>query len=187
MPLPLPDDHDFLFHLTAQVTLIMYTHIVDYKTTRVLIRNVSDRLLQILRYYKLGHIINISYKKCFLAKLKITFNSAIFLPTDQPYFNLHFHIIASTANASIEIQLNNGMRLYGDTEAVKEIVQLVAKYLSIMEYEDFMRILLEYCINIFLKSGWESKLSTIKQRVYPFGNNVCHVVDKIFDKIFCQN
>lgn len=44
---PLSDNRDFLFHLTTQTNLTMYTHIVDYETSKVLVRNTSNQPLHI--------------------------------------------------------------------------------------------------------------------------------------------
>lgn len=42
LPVPLPDDRDFLFHPATQTNLTLYTHIVDHETSKVLVRNTSD-------------------------------------------------------------------------------------------------------------------------------------------------
>lgn len=47
-PVSLPDDRDFLFHLTTQANLTFYTHIVDHTITKILVSNTSDCLLRIL-------------------------------------------------------------------------------------------------------------------------------------------
>lgn len=35
-----------------------------------------------------------------------------------------------------------------------------------------------------LKSGWEAKVSAIKPRIYPLGNETCQLVDEMFDKMY---
>ena len=85
----------------------------------------------------------------------------------------------------METQLDNGVRVYGDEAAVREISELVAQYLSIWESEGFMQISPERWMKVHLKPGWESKVFAIKPRVYPLGNDSCHVVDKTFDKMHC--
>lgn len=69
----LPDDRDFLFHPATQTNLTLYTHIVDHETTKVLVRNTSDRPLRISRQQKLGHIVDIHYDNCFLVDAKSAF------------------------------------------------------------------------------------------------------------------
>lgn len=39
---PLPDDRNFLFHLTAQTNLMMFVHIIYHDTKKVLVKNNSD-------------------------------------------------------------------------------------------------------------------------------------------------
>ena len=41
-------------------------------------------------------------------------------------------------------------------------------------------------MKILLKSGWEAKVSAIKPRVYPLGNNARRLVDDTFDEIHKQ-
>lgn len=36
---------------------------------------------------------------------------------------------------------------------------------------------------ISLKLSWEAKVSTIKPRVYPLGNEACQLIDETFDEI----
>lgn len=39
---PLLDNQDFLFHLTAQANLTLYTHIVNHETSKILVKNAFD-------------------------------------------------------------------------------------------------------------------------------------------------
>ncbi len=72
-PVPLLDDRDFLFYLTIRTNLTLYIHIVDHKTLKVLVKNMSDQLLRISHWQKLGYIIDICYDNCFLANAKAVF------------------------------------------------------------------------------------------------------------------
>ena len=78
------------------------------------------------------------------------------------------------------------MRVYGDEAAIREISELVAQYPSIWESEGFVQISPERWMKVHLKPGWESKVSAIKPRVYPLGNNSRRVVDEIFDEMHRQ-
>ena len=73
LTVPFPDNRDFLFHPATQTNLLLYTHILDHKTLKVLVRNTSDQPLRIAHRQKLGHIVNISYNNCFLADADSTF------------------------------------------------------------------------------------------------------------------
>lgn len=45
---------------------MLYSHIVDYKILKILIKNIFDQLLHIFRRHKLGHLFDIAYNNCFL-------------------------------------------------------------------------------------------------------------------------
>ena len=125
-PVSLPDDRDFLFYPTTQSNLTLYVHIVDHMTTKIIVSNTSDCPLRIPRHQKLGHIIDICYENCFLADAQATFDSAAFPPRAQPFFDLHAGIALALIDTVMEIQLDNGVRVYGDRAAVREISELVA-------------------------------------------------------------
>lgn len=40
-------------------------------------------------------------------------------------------------------------------------------------------------MKIPFKPGWKAKLSTIKPKVYPLGNEAHQLVDKTFDEMHC--
>lgn len=40
---PLPDNRDFLFYPIIQPNLTLYTHIIDYETSKVFVKNPFDR------------------------------------------------------------------------------------------------------------------------------------------------
>lgn len=127
-PISPPDNRNFLLHLIIQANLTLYAHIVDYITTKILVSNISDPLLHILQHQKLGHIVDICYKNCFLANIQAIFNSAVFLPKAQSFFNLYAGIALAPTDTDIpmETHLNNGIEVYRDKAAVREISELVA-------------------------------------------------------------
>lgn len=131
VPVPLLDDRDFLFHPTTQANLTLYTHIIDYETSKVLIRNTSDCPLRIPRRYKLGHVVDIAYDKCFLVDTQATFHLAAFPPAALPFLDLGAEPTLAPRNGLMETQLNNGVRVYRDSAAMKEISKLVVEYPSI--------------------------------------------------------
>lgn len=77
-PVSLPDNCNFIFHPTIQANLILYTHIINYTTTKILVSNTSDCPLCIPQHQKLSHIVNICYENCLLADAQVTFDSAAF-------------------------------------------------------------------------------------------------------------
>lgn len=153
LPVPLLDDWNFLFHLATQTNLTLYIHIIDYKTSKVLVRNTFDWLLRISRWQKLGYIVDIRYNNCFLADTKSAFQSATILPRIQPLFEQKPSLAPNPTEYSMETKLHNRIRVYGNIYAVAQLAQLVTKYLSIWEFESFMQILPERWMKVSLKSS----------------------------------
>lgn len=56
---PLPDNRDFLIHLTAQTNLTLFVHIIHHEIPKTLVKNTSNQPLHILRCQKVGHVVNI--------------------------------------------------------------------------------------------------------------------------------
>lgn len=133
--------------------MTLYVHIVDHTTTKILVSNTFDRLLRIPRHQKLGHIVDICYKNCFSADAQATFDSAAFPPRAQPFFDLHAGVALAPTDTLMEMQLDNGMRIYGDEVAIREISELVAKYPTIWESEGFVQIPPEHWMKVQLKPG----------------------------------
>lgn len=140
LPVSLPNNRDFLFHLATQTNLMLYMHIVDHETLKVLVRNTSDQSLRILRWQKLGHIIDIYYDNCFLANADSTFQFATCLSRIQLFFKQEPSLAPNPIKHLMETKLHNGVRIYKDTHAVAQLAQLVNKYPSIWESEGFMQI-----------------------------------------------
>ena len=86
----------------------------------------------------------------------------------------------------METVLENGIRVFGDTDAVKQISDLVAEYPSIWESQGFVQIPPERWMKVPLKPGWETKVSAIKPRVYPLGNDARRLVDDTFNELYQQ-
>ena len=118
LPLPLPDDRDFLFHPTAQANLTLFAHIMHHDTKKVLVRNTSDRPLRISRHQRLGHVVDIRYNNCFLADTKTAFDSATILPQTAPFFEHGLSCTPTFTDPSMVTILENGVRVYGDKHAV---------------------------------------------------------------------
>ena len=182
---PFSDDRDFLFHPIAQPNLTLFAHIMHHDTRKVLVRNTSDRPLRISRRQKLGHVVDIRYDNCFLANFESAFHSATVPLQTTPFFEHELFWAPTPIDPSMEITLDNGVRVYGNEHVVTLLSQLVAECSSIRESEGFVWIQSERWIKMPLKPGWEAKVSAIKPRVYPLGNEARQLVDKTFDKMHC--
>lgn len=131
LPVPLSDNKNFLFHPTAQPSLMLFAHIIYHDTKKILVKNSSDHPLHISRYQKMGHVVNIRYDNCFFADAKSAFDSATVPPQTVPFFEHELSTTPTAINLSMKTTLANGVRVYGDKYEVTLLTQLVAEYFSI--------------------------------------------------------
>ncbi len=184
--LPLPDDCDFLFHSAIQPRLTLFTHIVNYRISKVLVRNASNESLRIPYRHKLGHLIDIAYDNYFLTDTQSALDVATFPPSSYqpPSCSVDSPFLAT--NPSMETVLDNRVKEYGDTGIAKQIANLVVEYPTISESKGFVQIPPERWMTVPLKMGWESKVLAIKPQIYLLGNEARHVIDNTFDEMHRQ-
>ncbi len=138
VPLTLPDDQDFLFHPVTQANLTLFTHLVNHQTSKILVKNTSSQVLHILRRHKLGHLVNIAYKNCFLVNIHSAFDAVISPPLSEHLSDHNSSPFLLSTDPSLEIVLSNGVKVYGDATAVKQIAELVVEYITIWESHSFV-------------------------------------------------
>lgn len=134
----LPDNREFLFYLVAQANLTLFAHIINRETIKVLFGNTSDRLLCISRQQKLGHFVDIRYNNCFLVEVKFALHFEVFSLRVLAFFKLEYFCTPTPTDSSMKTRLDNGVRVYGDKQAVVLVVYLIAKYLMIWELGGFV-------------------------------------------------
>lgn len=81
--LPLPDDQNFLFQLSAHIYLTQFTYLLDYQISKILIKNTFNQTLHIPHYHKFDHLMDIAYKNCYLADTHSIRDAATFPPLSQ--------------------------------------------------------------------------------------------------------
>lgn len=122
-------------------------------------------------------MIDIRYNNSFLVDAKSAFNSVIVFPQTASFFDHKPFYIPIPTNLSIEMRLDNRVRIYKDKHIITLLAQLVIKYLFIWKSESFVQIPLKLWIKIPLKPGWETKVYAIKPKIYSLGNmKTCQLV-----------
>lgn len=138
LPVPHPDDRDFLFYLTDQANLMLFMYIIYHDTKKILVKNTFDWPLRILCRQRLGHVVDICYNNCFLAITETAFDSATVPPQTTPFFKHNHSYTPTPTDLFMITTLDNGVKVYKDKHAVTLLAQLVAEYPSIWEFEDFV-------------------------------------------------
>ena len=138
--LPLPDDQDFLFHPAPQANLTLYSHIMNYEISKIIVKNASDLLFCVPRRHKLGHLLDMTYDNCFFIDTKSAYSAASIPPSSHPFSVLGAEPTLPLTDTSMETVLENGIKVFGDVDVVRQISDLVAEYLSIWESQGFVQI-----------------------------------------------
>lgn len=104
---------------------------MNYETSKILVRNTSNLPLCIPCRYKLGHFLDMAYKNCFLINTQSAYNVASIPLSLHPISNLSARSTLPLIDALMETVFENGIRVFEDADAVRQISDLVAKYPSI--------------------------------------------------------
>lgn len=127
--IPVPNSHNFLFQPFSQEHLTLYSYLLDYISSKILVRNDTDYLIQIFQSHRFGYIIEILFENCFATLVD---HDTTFTPLTSPLlFHKWSDIIILPADANLEIEFPKGIKIYGNREAVEKITRLVNKYPSI--------------------------------------------------------
>lgn len=128
-----PHNRDFLFYPAAQTNLTLFINIINHQTSRILVRNVSNQPLRILRCQKLGHLIDITYNNCFFLNKRAVVDLTIFFLLSQLLSNFSAGPLIFLINFLLKMVLDNNIKVYRDVAAIKQIVEQVAEYFIIWE------------------------------------------------------
>lgn len=80
------------------------------------------------------------YENCFLANTHSICDAATSLSLSQHLSNHDASPSLLPTNSSLETVLNNKIRVYGNTTAVRQIAELVIEYCTIWESQGFVQI-----------------------------------------------
>lgn len=136
----LPDFHDFLFHLSSQQHLTLYSHILDHTNTKILVRNNANHAIKISTHNRLGCVTELPYKNCFATSADLDIAST------PPILSTIFYDcngISILLAKDLKIELLNGIKIYGNKEAVDAITRLINEYSSIWESLGFVQVFLK--------------------------------------------
>lgn len=134
----LPNLRDFLFQPFPQQQLMLYSHLLDHTSLRILVWNDTKCLIQIPRRHRLGFITEIPFENYFATLVE--HDAASTPPMSPLLFYKRNGITIPPADAGLETELSNGIKIYRDSQAVEKIIRLVNEYLSIWKSSGFVQV-----------------------------------------------
>lgn len=116
---------NFLFYPFFQIHFTLYVHLIDYTTSKVFVKNNANYFIQILRHHKLNCITKLLYQSGFVASMGHKPASS---PLISPFlFHKQSGITTLPNQSSLEIELSNSIKIYGNKDAMVQIKYLVDK------------------------------------------------------------
>lgn len=128
--LSLPDNRDFCFQSSAHPSFNIYTHLLDYINTNVVICNNSNRHIRLPKKQKLGIVTEIFFQNCFSTKLEANIAKT---PPTKLVFRDCTGVNIFAPDLLRKTRLSNSIRVYGVTNVVTQISRLVNEFPSIWE------------------------------------------------------
>ena len=190
IPQDIPTDRDFIFEPKPQKSMSMYAYLVDSTFSSVLVKNSTDKSVQIPRKSKLGAIQEMAYENCFFATndwakkaaavAATTATIATGLAYQSPCYstcqqanltqaNLVYtrstDAYATSVNAYLdttksEVILHNGVIVYGDAGEVEQLEVLVNEFPTLWVDTGFVDIPQDDWMKIQLRDDWHTRIGT---------------------------
>lgn len=123
------DSCNFLFYFFFQLYFILYTHLINYTAFKILMRNDKNHVIQVLKYYKFDYITKLLYKNSFM--ILVSHKTASSPLMSSFLFYKHTGITILSTKTSLETELLNNIKIYGNKNIVRKIMHLIKKYSSI--------------------------------------------------------
>lgn len=132
------DNKNIFFSPNLYTHLTFFSHISNNLTYKILIYNISHRLVLLLWRQRLGVLTEVLYNNCFqiFLDLKLTEHPSITLFTSNYQAGIKIFLL----DPSLEICLVNGIRIYGNALSVQKILQLINEFFFIWESFGFIQI-----------------------------------------------
>ena len=172
------DNQDFLFKPTLHSYQILFLHILNDSTQRVLVCNAFHQPVLLPRRQRLGILTEVLYDSYFQFVLYLELAKH---PPGIPNYQVGIRVF--TLEPGLETRFAKGIWVYGGPLAIQKISDLVNEFFSIWKASGFAQILPERWMIVLLHTDRQSHLHTIKPRIYLLGNEAKALVNKTFNKL----
>ncbi len=200
-------NRDFLFESSSEVSIFIYTHVIDARTTDVIIRNEFAKLMKISRNFKLKMTQKIQYDDCFHVSQKHhltlqTFKkNSIFEDlnvelTIERNFNVDrsrsssknskVRVSADQIDEKFEEKISFDVIVYENESEKQKFDKLINEFSQIWKNEEFIDVLKKQWMRFSLKKSWQDKM-IVKTKIYSLKTDDRKVINDIFNRLQTQN
>ena len=196
-------DRDYFFELT-KANFSIYCHIVDTITNVVLVRNDKNKIVKILRNFRLNKFVEFEHFNAFYVNSELSnlvirrlksehkkknfqqILKSIMNDSDNAFLNVFLSVINEKKNSFKDVVLSNETIIHNlSTDVVKSLSKLITKHSTLWTNQGFANFSEKNWIKLSLKTDWKSKIKE-KAKVYSLRQRNKVVIDEIFDKLHFQ-
>ena len=194
------DDRDFLFESTKEANFILFHHIVDSYTNKIMIRNDSFNAVKISKNFCLKFVIELTYDDCFQIEFSeiyriMTVSKRNWIKQSKTVATNFILLLSSkTISHQFEVQaifqfenfkkckLSNEIMIYEDQNSIHVYIKLMNKFFALWHDEDFINISKEQWMKFFLRQDWQFYVNE-KFRIYFLDIEDRKMINKTLDEL----
>ena len=201
-PLMLPENRDLLFEPSHQNSMTMFGQIVDCNLSSVMVYNGTNEPVVVNRHTKLGNIVDHDIVQAYLVDgdendIDDVFELASTPPKD-PTADMRNHekvkdLLSGMSKEQVgkglnvnEHKLINGVTIYGDQMAFKELSSVIREYAMLWEDTGNVKLTDSQFMEIPLIENWREIYKPGQAKIYPVSPRDREVIDKTFDELHEQ-
>ena len=192
-------NRDFLFE-SVEINLTIYTHLVNLKTSFILIRNDRIQSMKIFKNFRLRTIKEFDYSNAYqvdslnvselaLRHSKFEHKNAWFHKIIAAYnavTTICHNVIISATNVKSKKILQNEIIIHNFSDiVVRTFVDLINEYFKLWIDKKFANLSMKNWMKISLKSNWKNKI-TDKVKIYFINTKNRELLNSTFDKFHEQ-
>ncbi len=195
-------DRDFLFESSSSILVFIYAHVIDARTSEIIVRNEFAKSMKISKNFRLGIAQEIQYDDCFYAlqkhhfalqvsrknritkKLKV--DTAIESSSKSSVENSKIRVSADQVDEKFEDKISFDVIVYENESENQKFDKLINEFSKIWKNEEFIDVFEEQWMRLSLKKEWQDKLIA-KIKIYSLNTNDRKMINDTFNRLQTQS
>ncbi len=199
-------NRDFLFESFSEVSIFIYAHVIDARTTDVIVRNESAKSMKISRNFKLGvaqeiqnddyfyvsqehHLtLQTSKKNRIFEKLNVelTIENSNMNKSRSSSENSKVRIVVDEMIEKFEKKIFFEVIVFEDESEKQKFDRLINEFSKIWKDEEFIDVSEEQWMRLSLKKEWQDKM-IVKTKIYLLETDDRKIINDTFNRLQTQS
>ncbi len=160
-------NRDFFFESSSEVSIFIYSHVIDARTTEIIIRNKSAKSMKISRNYndcfyasqKHQLALQTFKKNRMIEDLKAELTLEVVNRSRSSSKNSKIEIFVDEINEKFEKKIFFDVIVFEDKSEKQKFDRLINEFSKIWKNEEFINVLEEQWMRLSLKENWQNKMT----------------------------